>query len=113
MKKLLILAVAAIMSLVSCTKEDQLIGTWELTTVQAEGITVDAKTYGLDITITFTAGGVVTMTQDGYTAEGTYAVAGNTLILDDESFAFTLEGKTLTLTVTEDGETLAMIFTKK
>ena len=101
------------MGLVSCTKELQLIGTWELTSVETEGITVDAAKFGMVMTVTFKADGVATLTLNGETESTTYAVSGNTLTLDGETFPFTISGKTLTLTMTEDGEVIKMIFTKK
>ena len=62
MKKFLILAVAALLGLVSCSKELQLIGTWELTSVESQGVTIDAAKCGMDMTVTFKAGGVATLT---------------------------------------------------
>lgn len=65
------------------------------------------------MTVTFKAGGVATLTLNGETESTTYAVSGNTLTLDGETVPFTIKGKTLTLTMTEGGETAKMIFTKK
>ena len=113
MKKFLILAVAALLGLVSCSKELQLIGTWELTSIESEGVTVDAAKFGMVMTVTFKADGVATLTLNGETESTTYAVSGNTLTLDGETFPFTISGKTLTLTMTEDGEVIKMIFTQK
>ena len=113
MKKILILAIAALLGLVSCSKELQLIGTWELTSVESEGITIEPSKLGMNITITFKAGGVATLTSDGESEEVTYAVAGNTLTLDGENIPFTIQGKTLTLTMTEGGVTMNMVFTRK
>ena len=109
----MILAVAALLGLVSCSKELQLIGTWELTSVESQGVTIDAAKFGMDMTVTFKAGGVATLTLNGETESTTYAVSGNTLTLDGETVPFTIKGKTLTLTMTEGGETAKMIFTKK
>ena len=113
MKKILILAVAALLGLVSCSKEHQLIGTWELTTVVTEGVTIDAKAVEMDVTITFKAGGAATVTSDGYSEVVTYAVSGDTLTLDGQIFTISIKGKTLTATTTEDGVAVQMIFTKK
>ena len=124
MKKIIILAVAALIALVSCTPESKLSGSWkgESATITASGasITMNLEEMGVSAVVTFNNGtATIVTTSDGYTSTENvkYTVSGSTLILEDEApVEYSIKGKTLTLT--GDGElfdsegTVVMTFNK-
>ena len=122
MKRFLIIAVAALMGLVSCTKESQLIGSWKLesTTVVNNGVetTISAETVGEDAVFIFKPGGKVENILNGESeGEAMYTVSGNTLTLhiEDEgvmSYEYSVKGRTLTLIGEFEGVKVTMNFKK-
>lgn len=122
MKRFLIIAVAALMGLVSCTKESQLIGSWKFdsATVVNNGVemTISAEKAGLDVVFIFKPGGKVENILDGESeGEAIYTVSGNTLTLhieDDEamSYEYSVKGRTLTLIGDFEGVKATIYFKK-
>lgn len=110
MKKLIILAVAMLMALVSCTPESKLTGSWngESITMEASGasITMNLAEMKMSIVLTFDNGtATVVSTTEGETSTETlkYTVSGNTIVVENEApIEYSIKGKTLTLT--GDGE---------
>ena len=123
MKRFLIIAVAALMGLVSCTKESQLIGRWKFdsATVVNNGVemTISAEKAGLvDAVFNFKPGGKVENIINGeIEGEAIYTVSGNTLTLhieDDEamSYEYSVKGRTLTLIGDFEGVKATIYFKK-
>lgn len=115
MKKILMIALVAILGLVSCTKETkQLVGTWKLQSVILDGDVEDGEEEA-EVTLTFKANGTYEFTPalpEDSTIESTgkWAVKGSTLTFGSKEAQFKLSGKTLTI-YAEDGEG-EMVFTK-
>jgi hypothetical protein len=97
MKKFIIAVIAVVLGFSSCSKESQLLGSWELETIQMQGLTLNAKDAKLDIVLTFKDGGVVDMSQSGYTESASYTINGNKIIIEGEEIEFELKGKQLIL----------------
>ena len=122
MKRFLIIAVAALMGLVSCTKESQLIGSWKLesTTIVDNGVevTISAEEAEMDIVFIFKPDGKVENILDGESeGEAIYTVSGNTLTLhvEDEgsmSYEYSVNGRTLTLIGDFEGAKATINFKK-
>lgn len=122
MKRFLIIAVAALMGLVSCTKESQLIGSWkvESTTIVDNGVevTISAEQAKLDVVFIFKPGGKVENIVNGeLEGEAMYTVSGNTLTLhvEDEgamSYEYSVKGRTLTLIGEFEGAKATVNFKK-
>ena len=122
MKRFLIIAVAALMGLVSCTKESQLIGSWKLesTTIVNEGVemTISAEEAKVDEVFLFKADGKVEHIVNGKSeGDAMYTVSGKTLTLifeDDGAilFEYSVKGRTLTLSGDIEGVKVTMNFKK-
>ena len=122
MKRFLIIAVAALMGLVSCTKESQLIGSWKLdsTTVVDNGVevTISAEEAKVDEVFNFKPDGKVEHIVNGkIDGDAMYTVSGNTLTLhvEDEgsmSYEYSVTGRTLTLIGEYEGVKATMNFKK-
>lgn len=96
------IALTALIGLVSCTKEDRLEGSWKLESMELSigGVhsTVTAQEFGLDMVLNFKSNGTVTVSINGEISEETpYSVDGNKIIVEGESMEFSLSGKTLIL----------------
>ena len=122
MKRFLIIAVAALMGLVSCTKESQLIGSWKLesTTIVNEGVemTISAEEAGVDEVFIFKPDGKIEHIVNGKSeGDAMYTVSGKTLTLifeDDGAilFEYSVKGRTLTLIGDIEGVKVTMNFKK-
>ena len=121
MKKILIIAVAALMGLVSCTKESQLIGSWKLesTTIVNEGVemTISAEEAKVDEVFNFKPDGKVEHIVNGKSdGDAMYTVSGKTLTLIEDQgailFEYSVKGKTLTLIGDIEGVKVTMNFKK-
>ena len=121
MKRFLIIAVAALMGLVSCTKESQLIGSWKLesTTIVNEGVemTISAEEAKVDEVYLFKADGKVEHIVNGKSdGDAMYTVSGKTLtLIEDEGailFEYSVKGRTLTLIGDIEGVKVTMNFKK-
>ena len=122
MKRFLIIAVAALMGLVSCTKESQLIGSWKFdsATVANNGVemTISAEEAGLDVVFIFKPDGKVENIIDGESeGEAIYTVSGKTLTLHvedegDMSYEYSVNGRTLTLIGDFEGAKATINFKK-
>lgn len=121
MKRFLIIAVAALMGLVSCTKESQLIGSWKLesTTIVNEGVemTISAEDAKVDEVFIFKPDGKVEHIVNGKSeGDAMYTVSGKTLtLIEDEGailFEYSVKGRTLTLIGDIEGVKVTMNFKK-
>lgn len=121
MKRFLIIAVAALMGLVSCTKESQLIGSWKLesTTIVSEGVemTISAEEAKVDEVFIFKSDGKVEHIVNGKSeGDAMYTVSGKTLtLIEDEGailFEYSVKGRTLTLIGDIEGVKVTMNFKK-
>lgn len=86
MKKLFALVLALCM-LLTCALADEawLVGDWNLSSAEYNGIKMDASALGHDMLITLKADGVVTITMDDMSEDGTWKVDGEKLILVNEN----------------------------
>ena len=121
MKRFLIIAVAALMGLVSCTKESQLIGSWKLesTTIANEGVemTISAEEAKVDEVFVFKPDGKVEHIVNGKSdGDAMYTVSGKTLTLIEDQgailFEYSVKGRTLTLIGDIEGVKVTMNFKK-
>ena len=121
MKRFLIIAVAALMGLVSCTKESQLIGSWKLesTTIVNEGVemTISAEEAGVDEVFIFKPDGKIEHIVNGKSdGDAMYTVSGKTLTLIEDQgailFEYSVKGRTLTLIGDIEGVKVTMNFKK-
>ena len=121
MKRFLIIAVAALMGLVSCTKESQLIGSWKLesTTIVNEGVetTISAEEAKVDEVFNFKPDGKVEHIVNGkIDGDAMYTVSGKTLTLIEDQgailFEYSVKGRTLTLIGDIEGVKVTMNFKK-
>ena len=62
MKKILIIILAAVLGIVSCSKEQRIVGSWQLTKFVNEGEVKDLSEIDLTMTLTFTDSGKLTST---------------------------------------------------
>lgn len=101
MKKILIIILAAVLGIVSCSKEQRIVGSWQLTKFVSEGEVKDLSEIDLTMTLTFTDSGKLTSTykwkgiqlSDDYT----YAVDGDQLMIGSTNVNYNISGKTLTI----------------
>lgn len=101
MKKILIIILAAVLAIVSCSKEQRIVGSWQLTKFVNEGEVKDLSEIDLTMTLTFTDSGKLTSTykwkgiqlSDDYT----YAVDGDQLMIGSANVNYNISGKTLTI----------------
>lgn len=105
MKRLLTLVIMAVLCLVSCSKEAQIIGSWECESIQVKsmGTTVDINLaeQGMIFTLTFKDGGVLEtkMSVSGETSTdtSTYTITEDNLVIDGDPIPYELKGKKLVM----------------
>ena len=110
MKKFIIALVAVVLGLSSCSKADKLIGSWKLEKLETVAGSVNSDYIGIDVTLTFTDNNMVNIVskdEDGLpqTETAPYSVSGESIIVEDITFNFDINGKTLILsaTIPEEG----------
>lgn len=94
------------------------VGTWNFVSATLAGITITTEEMGSTMVLHINADGTysaVTTDEDGTEIEnGTWSVNGNTITFSGEgapqSAPYTVSGGTLTLTYSEDGQSITMVF---
>ena len=109
---LLACLMALTMALTGAAESLSPVGTWTLTGVEAEGMTLDPAMLGMEITMTLNEDGTAQMGMSGLAEEGgTWSVEGDVVTVIDP------DGEEMPMTLTEDGslraeqDGMAMIFT--
>lgn len=106
MKRFLIIAAMAVFSLVSCSKETQIIGSWKCESMQvkAMGATLDInfEEQGINMVLTFKEGGVLETAstvpgEEISTETSTYSITEDDLIIDGISTPYELKGRKLVI----------------
>ena len=101
MKRLLTLVIMAVLCLVSCSKEAQIIGSWECESIQVKsmGTTIDINPaeQGMTFILTFKDGGVLetkaSVSGETTTDTSTYTITDDSLIIDGDAISYELKGK--------------------
>ena len=109
---LLACLMALTMALTGAAESLSPVGSWTLTGVEAEGMTLDPAMLGMEITMTLNEDGTAQMGMSGLVEEGgTWSVEGDVVTVIDP------DGEEMPMTFTEDGslraeqDGMAMIFT--
>ena len=105
MKRLLTLVIMAVLCLVSCSKEAQIIGSWECENIQVKsmGTTIDINPVeqGMTFILTFKDGGVLetkaSVSGETTTETSTYTITDDSLIIDGDAISYELKGKKLVM----------------
>ena len=117
MKKLLVLtlALAMLLSAAASAETADYTGVWYLTSLESEGVTYSPADFGVDMSIEInedgTTTGISVMGGETQTAEGTWTVEGDGIIitLDGDPASFVLEEGLLTA----DQDGMKMIFSRE
>ena len=105
MKKFIIALVAVVLGLSSCSKEAQLLGSWEFESLESGSKTFSAAELNAEgMTFTFKEGNILEMHFGNETTSNSYSTSGNQLILGDSTMTFEVRGKKLVLTFTVPAE---------
>ena len=108
---LLACLMALTMALTGAAESLSPVGSWTLTGVEMQGMTLDPAMLGMEITMTLNEDGTAEMGMSGLVEEGTWSMDGDTVTMLDAN------GDTMTLTLAEDGtlrgedDGVGMIFT--
>ena len=101
MKKILIIVLAAVLGIVSCSKEQRIVGSWQLTKYVNEGEVKDLSEIDLTMTLTFTECGKLTSAYNWkgvqLSDEYTYTIDGDKLTIGSTDVDYKISGKTLTI----------------
>lgn len=101
MKKILIIVLAAVLGIVSCSKEQRIVGSWQLTEYVNEGEVKDLSEIDLTMTLTFTDCGKLTSSYNWkgvqLSDEYTYTLDGDKLTIGSTDVDYKISGKTLTI----------------
>ena len=101
MKKILIIVLAAVLGIVSCSKEQRIVGSWQLTKYVNEGEVKDLSEIDLTMTLTFTDSGKLTSAYNWkgvqLSDEYTYTLDGEKLTIGSTDVDYKISGKTLTI----------------
>jgi hypothetical protein len=129
----LMAALVAVSTLPGCSGGDStgpgpsLVGTWNATSFSALGVEFIAQ--GMGLSITFTVGGAYTLTitndligacdpDANCSQSGTYTATASQVTIDPETadavtFAYTIQGETLTLAGSVDGVPVAIVLRRQ